>query len=50
MQNSETYSIANLHRVTTVVMLTHGKAIKIARDVVRGAGITVPISIHLVRV
>jgi hypothetical protein len=48
MKNSQTRSIANLHHVTTMVLLMHGEAIKIARDVVCGAGIIISIGIHLV--
>lgn len=49
MQNLQTYSIANLHRVTTMVLLTHGEGNRDRLWCDPWHCIGVPIGIHLVR-
>jgi hypothetical protein len=47
MHNVQTYSIADLHHVITVVGFAHGKAIQITPNVIGGTRINVPIWVYL---
>jgi hypothetical protein len=49
MHDSQICSVADLHSVVAMVLLTHSKAIKIACDMIRSACIIVPVWIYLVR-
>jgi hypothetical protein len=48
MQNTQTCSIVDLDLITTMVALVDRKAIEITSNVIRGAGVTIPIRVYLV--
>jgi hypothetical protein len=43
MRNSHTFTICGMNLISTDVVVMHGQAIKIARDVVGGATVCVPV-------